>query len=136
MKIIFSTQNISTNKLSLQVAMMNDYFQTTSKVPGPRFWHLDYSLTDKNDWTRLETFTVPDYLQSNIPQIWQTAGFKQMDFPLPVELCGKETVYLRLIPDESFAAGSRSLYIDPSSTTDANGSYRICWNYIGIRYNK
>ena len=136
MNLVFSTKDIRTDKLSLQVAMMNDYYQTSSKVPGPRIWHLEYSLTNNNDWTRLETFTVPDYLQSNIPQIWQTAGFKQMDFPLPVELCGKETVYLRLIPDESFAAGSRSMYIDPSSTTTANGSYRICWNYIGIRYNK
>lgn len=116
---------------------MNDYQQASAKIPGPRYWHLEYSLSGEAPWTRLETFSVPDYLQTNIPQIWQTAGFKQMNFQLPAaELCDKETVHLRLIPDEGLAAGSRAMYLDPSSTTNANGSYRTCWNYIGIRYNK
>ena len=138
MTIAFSTKDISTSQLSLQVAMMNDYQQASAKIPGPRFWHLEYSLTGKDgDWTRLETFSVPDYQQINIPQIWQTVGFKQMNFPLPAaELCGKDTVHLRLIPDENLAAGSRAMYLDPSSTTTENGSYRTCWNYIGIRYNR
>lgn len=138
MTIVFSTKGINTSQLSLQVAVMNDYQSSAAKIPGPRYWHLEYSLTGKDgDWTRLETFSVPDYLQGNIPQIWQTAGFKQMDFPLPAaELCDKDTVHLRLIPDEKLAAGSRALYIDPSSTTTSNGSYRTCWNYIGIRYNR
>lgn len=137
MKIVFSTKDINTSELSLQITMMNDYQQESSKIPGPRVWHLEYSLTDQNDsWHRLETFLVPDYLQSVIPQVWQTAGFKPMNFSLPTELCNKETVYLRIIPDASLAAGSRSMYIDPASTTTTNGSYRTCWNYIGIRYNK
>lgn len=137
MNIVFSTKGINTSNLSFQVAMMNDYQQASAKIPGPRYWHLEYSLSGEAPWTRLETFSVPDYLQSNIPQIWQTAGFKQMNFPLPAEeLCDKETVYLRLIPDEGVAAGSRAMYLDPSSTTNSNGSYRTCWNYIAIRYNK
>lgn len=138
MDIIFSTEGISTSQLSLQLAMMNDWQHASSKIPGPRYWHLEYSLTGKDgSWTRLETFSVPDYLQSNIPQIWQTAGFKQMNFPLPAaELCGKDQVHLRLIPDEGLAAGSRAMYLDPSSVTNLNGSYRTCWNYICVRYNK
>ncbi len=138
MNIIFSTKGINTTNMSFQVSMMNDWQQASAKIPGPRYWHLEYSLTGAdNSWTRLETFSVPDYLQTNIPQIWQTAGFKQMNFALPAEeLSNKSQVHLRLIPDEGVEAGSRAMYLDPSSTTNANGSYRTCWNYLCVRYNK
>ena len=135
MNIVFSTKEINTTGMSIQVAMMNDYYDT-SLIPGPRYWHLEYSL-DNSNWTRTDTFSVPDYQQLNIPQVWQTVGFKQMDFPLPAaELSDKENVYIRLIPDSQLQAGSKSKYLDPTSQVTKNGSYRTCWNYIGIRYNK
>ena len=135
MNIVFSTKGINTTGMSIQVAMMNDYYDT-SLIPGPRYWHLEYSL-DNSNWTRTDTFSVPDYQQLNIPQVWQTVGFKQMDFPLPAaELSDKENVYIRLIPDSQLQAGSKSKYLDPTSQVTKNGSYRTCWNYIGIRYNK
>ena len=141
LNIVFSTENVRTDKISLQVSMMNDYYEPSTKIPGPRYWSLSWS-TDNKIWTTLvDKFSVPDYLQSGLSQTWQTAGFKPMDFDLSeAKLSGYETVYLRLLPwanaEGLIEAGSRADYNDPGSTSTANGSYRTCWNYISVRYNK
>jgi hypothetical protein len=62
----------------------------------------------------------------------QCLGYKQMDFPLPLEILGQKQVYIRLRPT-SKAAGSGHDY-DGSTIEEKNNGNSI--GYFAIRYNK
>ena len=131
----FSTRNISSDKMSLHLALMSVI--SSGGVTGPRYFNVDWSL-DNLSWTKADSFIISDYGgATGVPatQLWQTPGYIPVTVELPAsELCGKETVYVRIFPDESMRIGSYTEYI--TSKVPTNSYPRTAYNYIGIRYNK
>lgn len=131
----FSTRNISSDKMSLHLALMSVI--SNGGLTGPRQFNVDWSL-DNATWTKAGSFTISDYGgATGVPatQLWQTPGYIPVTVELPAsELCGKETVYVRIFPDESMRIGSYTEYI--TSKVPTNSYPRTAYNYIGIRYNK
>ena len=121
--------------MSLHLAMMSVI--SSGGLTGPRQFNVDWSL-DKATWTKAGSFTISDYGgATGVPatQLWQTPGYIPVTVELPAsELCGKETVFVRIFPDESMKIGSYTEYI--TSKVPTNSYPRTAYNYIGIRYNK
>jgi hypothetical protein len=63
---------------------------------------------------------------------FQCLGFKQMDFPLPLEILGKDKVYIRLRPASKKASNGEN-YDGASFGQKGNGN---AIGYLAIRYNK
>lgn len=141
--VSFSTKNITTSHLSVQYAMANNSSTSNAESKrvefGPRYWYLEYSLTDatgkaSTGWTTLTRFSVPDIVQwSPTTQLWQCPGFKQMSTELPLTLCGKDKVYLRFRPDGAWQ-GTATQY---AAAPEAGST--MAWtamDYLAIRYSK
>ena len=140
---VFSTAGISSDKMSMQVSAMNNFYSSTQSMDGvaywfegPRFWWVEYSL-DGNSWTPAAKYSLPEFCQTSpMTQLWQTPGFKPVNIPLPAsELLGKETVYVRIIPDAAMQTGSKTAYLDETVTYPNSGSFPTAWNYVCFRYN-
>ena len=70
-------------------------------------------------WTDVMEFTIPNVVAWTNTQLTQCPGFKPVDIPLPADqLCGKEKVYIRLVPNSSSTSGASAM------------------NYFAVRYNK
>ena len=141
--LVFSTRGLSSSRMSIQISSMNYFYGSTQNISGipyylegPRYWWVEYSL-DGSNWTPVAKYSLPDFCQTSpMTQLWQTAGFKPVNIPLPAEiLLGREKVWLRIIPDEALQTGTKTAYLDPALTLPASGSFPTAWNYIGIRYN-
>ena len=134
----FSTRNISTDCLSMQVSMLN---QESGQKYGPRYWVVEWSLTGDssvghdNEWTFVDRFTVPDTVNwTPATQMWQSAGFKPMNFELPLEMLGYDNVYVRLRPENRLVGTYLDYAVENTSSSDP-----MPWtamNYLAIRYNK
>ena len=141
--LVFSTAGISSSRMSIQISSMNDFYSSTQNIggvpfylAGPRYWRVEYSL-DGSSWTGVARYSLPDFCQTSpMTQLWQTAGFKPVNIPLPADiLLGREKVWLRIIPDEALQTGTKTAYLDPTVILPNSGSFPTAWNYIGIRYN-
>ena len=141
--LVFSTEGISSSRMSMQVCSMNYFYSSTQKIggvpmylEGPRYWWVEYSLDGQN-WTPAARYSLPDFCQTSpMTQLWQTAGYKPVNIPLPAsKLLGREKVWVRIIPDAAMQTGSQTAYLDPAIVYPASGSFPSAWNYIGIRYN-
>ncbi|MBP5374587.1 MAG: BACON domain-containing protein [Bacteroidales bacterium] len=132
--ICFSTKNISSEKFSMQLSMLNQY-----NGFAPRYWRAEWSLggdvSRAADWNLIGKFSCPDFIGSS--NLINASGmFKPMDFPLPSSISNKDEVYIRLIPD-SLVAGTANSYSEGSLTTNpSNSSARNAINYFAVRYNK
>ena len=123
-----STKGISTEVLSLQVAMQN-----RTVGGGPRYIRVDWSEhgdNNRDDWQPISEFQLPDIVNWSLTQYWQCAGYKYVNIPLPLELLGKEDICIR------FSAANRKSgsteEFDSQTITKGN----VAFSYIGIRYNK
>ena len=121
--VCFSTADINSDVLSAQVSMLNTYSGSPTElrvqylVPENPETALDelWGLT----WTDVMVFTVPDVVVWTNTKLSQCPGFKPVDIPLPADqLCGKEKVYIRLVPNRSSTTGASAM------------------NYFAVRYNK
>ena len=142
-KLVFSTAGISGSRMSMQICSMNYFYSSTQKIggvpmylEGPRYWWVEYSL-DGTEWVPVARYSLPDFCQTSpMTQLWQTAGYKPVNIPLPAsKLLGKEKVWIRIIPDASLQTGSQTAYLEPSIVYPNSGSFPSAWDYIGIRYN-
>lgn len=140
---VFSTAGISSTRMSMQISSMNYFYSSTQKIggvpmylEGPRYWWVEYSL-DGKQWTPVAKYSLPEFCQTSpITQLWQTAGYKPVNVPLPAsKLLGKEKVWIRIIPDAEMQTGSQTAYLEPAIVYPNSGSFPTAWNYIGIRYN-
>ena len=100
----------------------------------PHNWMLEYMFEGEGqDWKKVAEFTVPDIVIWNNTLQSQSAGYKGMDFPLPLEILDKDKVYVRISPVSKIAS-------DGKAYANAKWSYaagrRCCMNYCAIRYNK
>lgn len=125
----FSTQGISTNVLSLQVAMQN------RSIGGPRYIKVDWSEhgdNNRDDWNPITEFQVPDIVNWSLTLYWQCAGYKYVNVPLPLELLGKEDVCIRFSAANQKAGGKE----DDEFDNQIISTGEIAFSYIGVRYNK
>lgn len=131
--LCFSTAGISASHLSLQLSQLN----TSQSFYTPRNWKLEWSTTDNLadfNWKELARYTVPDI------SVWSTAlyhsivGYKQMDFPLPLEMLGQDKVYIRISPSDDICSSGAD-YADARLNESSSDSHPNSINYIAIRYN-
>jgi hypothetical protein len=131
----FSTKEIVTDHLSLQLSMLNQAQNGLS----PRYWRVEWSLSDITEedegWKQIgDVFTVPDVIPDSFdPAVWMSSAFKPMDIPLPDEMLGHDEVFIRIGPANKKASDRYSY----DNTTIENSNY--CGgtiNYLAIRYNK
>lgn len=125
----FSTQGISTNVLSLQVAIQNRV------IGGPRYIKVDWSEhgdNNRDDWNPISEFQVPDIVNWSLTLYWQCAGYKYVNVPLPLELLGKEDVCIRFSAANQKAGGKE----DDEFDNQIISTGEIAFSYIGVRYNK
>lgn len=125
----FSTKYLTTNKLSLQLSVMNN-----GAIGGkPRYFNVEWSTHgdhDSNDWNYISEYTCPDSVNWTLTQFWQTGGYKYIDIPLPLSMLNLDVVYIRLV-----CASSKSGETDSYDGGEV-GSGGSAINYLAIRYNK
>ncbi|MDR2627130.1 MAG: DUF5689 domain-containing protein [Dysgonamonadaceae bacterium] len=135
--IEFSTQGLQTDKLSLQISVIN------SAVKSPTNFTAEWSLHDDSnrtatDWKHLMDYTVPDFAVWASTQNFQSNAFKEINIPLPLEMLGHPAVYIRLrasspLSSDGGAYRNYDLRLDANKATpDAISTM----NYCAIRYNK
>lgn len=130
-----STAGITTNHLTMQISAQGP---SATELTCPTYWRACWSesndLTDDSHWKKIGDYQVPDFpIWANYHE-WQHGGFKHMNFNLPLEMLGKQKVYIRLYPillkantTYGFSAGTIK---DPLEK---------CYNaleYFAIRYAK
>ena len=131
----FSTKDISTDQLSMQLSMLNQ--AQTGK--SPRYWKAEWSLDALADeeagWQQIgEVFTVPDVIPDSFdPAKWMSSAFKPMNFPLPLDMLGHEKVYVRIGPANNKASDR---YGYDNTTVESINYCGGTVNYFAIRYNK
>ncbi|MCR5017790.1 MAG: hypothetical protein K6A64_03235 [Bacteroidales bacterium] len=132
----FSTKNISTDVLSLQISTLN----TSQEGKSPVNWKVEWAQSNASgtQWQEIGSYTVPDIVLWSMTQPWQSAGYKPINITLPSDMLDLEDVYIRLTPANT-AGNTPQGYCDTKfvngsagSTSKANNAI----NYIAIRYNK
>lgn len=124
----FSTSGIQTDRLSLQLSLFN----MSQSALTPLNWKVEYSL-DNVEWTKVQSFTVPDLVLWNLTAEWQSGGAKAIDVPLPLTLLDKANVYIRICPENNIASSTTEY--GTKTITYASGRRNVM-NYLAIRYNK
>ena len=129
----FSTKDIVAQHLSMQ---FTSYSAITSNVGNAPYnwtvsWSDTFDLNDESVWKKVADYVVPDGVLNGQEREWQLPAFKQYDFVLPLEMLGKDTVYLRLRPASRV---SNTLYFGEGTVTDGTQSGNGI-DYFAIRYN-
>lgn len=138
----FSTKGISTTQLSMQIAVMNSQ-QTWY---APRFWKAEWAETDSqaevddDEWKLIGKYTVPDVSVWSNTLYSSIVAFKYINFELPLEMLGKENVYIRLVPENDICSDGAD-YANARLKDSKNGSalaaeHASGLSYFAIRYNK
>lgn len=140
--INFSTAGLTTSRLSMQINVLN----TQQTWYSPRYWVAEWSETDSQApaddklWQKIGEYTVPDVSVWSNTLFSSIVAYKTIDFPLPLEMLGKDNVYIRLRPvndicsDGSDYANAR-LKDSPLGTALA-AEHASSLSYFAIRYNK
>lgn len=132
----FSTKGIETDVLSLQISSLN----ASQEGKSPVHWKVEWATSNDAEaqWTEIAKYSVPDIVLWSITQPWQSAGYKPVDIPLPLDMLDKDDVYIRLTPADT-AGNTPQGYCDTKfvngtagSTSKANNAL----NYVAVRYNK
>jgi hypothetical protein len=131
----FSTVGITTDKLSMQMSVQGCRALENS---CPIFWKAEWSterdLTDASKWHLIGEYQVPDFpIWANYHE-WQLPAFKQIDFPLPLEMLGHEKVYIRMTPTSKNTnttyAWNAGTVLNPYTSSGSG------MDYFAVRYNK
>ena len=112
-----------------------------------RYWKLEYGIKNENFqgqttaaydgyWHEVATFTVPDVVLWAITLHSQSPGPKPMNFDLPLELLGKEEVYLRIGPANTKASNMSDYDQSTVDTGDGKQSTSGTMGYFAVRCNK
>lgn len=129
----FSTKDIAAQHLSMQ---FTSYSAITSNVGNAPYnwtvsWSDTFDLNNESVWKKVADYVVPDGVLNGQEREWQLPAFKQYDFVLPLEMLGKDKVYLRLRPASRV---SNTLYFGEGTVTDGTKSGNGI-DYFAIRYN-
>lgn len=125
--IEFSTEGVSSNMLSMQIATVNNSFGP------PKYWIAEWSEhgQESGSWSKIADYTVPDAGYWSSTLLTQLPAHKNMNFTLPTAMLGKSKVYVRLRAAQNKAGTATSYDGGVTTTTTANAI-----SYVGIRYNK
>ncbi len=129
----FSTAGISASNLSLQISQLN----TSQSFYAPRYWKIEWATTDNQsdfNWQTIVEYTVPDVAVWSTAMYHSISGFKQMDFPLPTDMLGKENVYIRISPANDICSSGAD-YADAHMNASESNAHTNAINYIAVRYN-
>lgn len=133
--INFSTEGISTDNISLQLSM----FDGSSAMYNPRHWRAQWAFTDSqlpeddDKWHTAAEFTVQDVNTRNL--YGSLTAFKYINVQLPLDILGKENVYVRVMPANDLCSdGSDYDNVHMSDYPTNFGCNSI--EYIAVRYNK
>lgn len=133
--IEFSTAGISTDHLSMQMSVQGG---RALELVSPIFWKAEWStdrdLNDDTKWKKIGDYQVPDFPIWNNYHEWQLPAYKQIDFPLPLEMLGREHVYIRLTPTSK--AANTSYGWNQGVITNPYTGAGSAMDYFAIRYNK
>lgn len=129
----FSTAGISAQHLSMQ---FTSYSGMTGDIgKAPYCWNISWSesgdLKDEAAWKKVADYVVPDGVLNGQEREWQLPALKQYDFALPLEMLGKDKVYLRLRPSSRV---SNTLYFGEGTVEDGTDSGNGI-DYFAVRYN-
>lgn len=133
----FSTAGISTDRISMQIAVMN----ADQGYYTPRYWKAEWSLTPDqsakadSEWHLIANYTVPDVSTWSNTLFSSTVAYKQINFDLPLDILGHEDVYIRLCP-VSDVCSSGADYADAVMKDKESGTSACAIEYFAIRYNK
>lgn len=103
----------------------------TKGAGAPRYWTVEWSA-DGTAWTKVQEYTVPDFVSSANRKVYQNSGIKYITVNLPDLMLGKDNVYVRLKPRNT-KVGTSSSY--DGGTKFVSSTYNGI-NYVAIRYNK
>ena len=124
-----STAGVSTDHLTLVFSAGGQGFGS------PRYMSIDWNTVGDNKasgWQRIADIDTPEGAQWGNVRWWQLpGGYKQFSIELPLEMLGKEEVWIRFTPTKN-ASGSASVY----DTAEINPSAHWCMNYLAVRYSK
>lgn len=95
---------------------------------GSDQWKVEWSVDD-SQWSQAGSYTVPDVTQWDNTCYWQLCGYKHVNCELPVDVLGKEKLYIRLIPANDKAGQTKSY----DGGTKANGKWSSV-AYFAVRY--
>lgn len=126
--IEFSTLGLTTNQLSLQVSSQN------TSIPAPRYFDVEWSTHGdhyQGEWSKISSYSVPDVVSWSLTLLSQSSGFKYVNIPLPLEMLGKEKVFIRLKASRNIGSDGEGY----ANTTIVSGKGNSL-NYVAIRYNK
>ena len=129
----FSTAGISAQHLSMQ---FTSYSGMTGDIgKAPYYWNISWSesgdLKDESAWKKVADYVVPDGVMNGQEREWQLPALKQYDFALPLEMLGKDKVYIRLRPSSRV---SNTLYFGEGTVEDGTDSGNGI-DYFAVRYN-
>lgn len=123
-----STVGVATNQLSLQFTTIN-----WSSTGCPRYWAVEWSEHGDMDgtWTTVGKYTVPDVANWSNTLLHQLAGFKNINMALPLDMLGKNRVYIRLVVDQNLSSNGNTYATQPIT-----GGTNAAIGYLAVRYNK
>ena len=131
--VSFSTEDINAEHLSLQMSTVGGV--TGSVGLTPYYWKAQWSETGNMnadaDWQDIGEYVVPDGTVSGSYREWQLPACKQIDLPMPLEMLGKEEVYIRLMPTSKI---TNTLYFNEGVITDGTNSGNTM-DYFAVRYH-
>lgn len=126
-QVKFSTEGIETDHLSMQFAVLNQ----SQDGLAPRYWKAEWSA-DGSTWTLIDDFVVPDKGLWSYTMPSQSLQMKPIDMPLPLEMLGRPTVYIRLMPFSKLASDTTGY----ANAEMVNGKSVCTMDYFAVRYNK
>lgn len=132
-EINFSTKDYSSDQVSVQILTMNTAQANSLALPSPRYWRIEYSIDNKKTWKIVETFTVPDVAGWSNTMLSQSLGAKPINFRMPLEILGKDKVYVRLTVNKNKASEGGMTY-DTGEIVNNSGCNSL--QYFAVRCNK
>lgn len=129
----FSTKDVQASHLSMQFTSYGANTSTTGKTPyyWTAMWSETRDLSDASAWHKIADYVVPDGVVNGQERDWQLPAFKQYDFALPLEILGREKVFIRLTPS---AKDTNTNYFGEGTVADGSDSGNGI-DYFAIRYN-
>ncbi|MGM9735891.1 MAG: DUF5689 domain-containing protein [Candidatus Cryptobacteroides sp.] len=128
--IELSTAGITASHISLLFTAYGG--ETSAVAKSPYYWKVQWSQTGGDaDWADVADYVVPDGVVGGTYKEWQLPAMKQYDFPLPLDILGKDKVYIRLIPASRI---TNSVYFNEGVLADGKDASNAL-DYFAIRYN-
>lgn len=130
-----STKDIQATHVSMQLSGLN-----MGNVNGsPRFWKVEWTIDptdqswDSPSWKYIGSYVIPDAANWSNTLYSQFSGYKEIYMNLPLEILGRDDVYIRLMPEADIAGNTVSYRGGEIAKSGLNSASDM--DYFAIRYN-